>query len=106
MLANTPPTVLLFLAWALLACEAPLLAITGIVLIALSRTRRLGTVALAGGIAGALCSAVGDLLLGLMVGERVSDTTATELIFAALGGFSLFFVTTGVIAHARTHTLR
>ena len=51
MLANTPPTVLLFLAWALLACEAPLLAITGIVLIALSRTRRLGTVALAGGIA-------------------------------------------------------
>ncbi|SRR6266404_8439914 len=101
MLADTPPTFLLFLAWALLACAAPFLAIASVVLATRPQTRRVGILILIGGIAGAFCGAIGDALLGFAVGERLSDTTAGGWIFATFGGFSLFSITAALLEYAR-----
>ena len=101
MLAETPWTFPFVLAWATLSLIAPLLLVLILVLLAFRSTRGIGLRILFLGVVGALFGCMGDLLLALWAGERLSQSTAIGWLFASSGGFSLFAIPAGVLVLAR-----
>ena len=101
MLADTPPTFLLFFGWILLALAAPIAAVVAVVLVIRRKTRRLGGILLLAGAIGSVFAAVGDAALAMIYGGGISDTTVGGWVFALAGGFSLFGIPAALIAFER-----
>jgi hypothetical protein len=100
MLADTPWTFPLFLAWATLSLIAPLLLAVILVLSAFRSTRGVGLRILFFGVVGAIFGCIGEFALGLWVREGLSQSTAIGRLFASAGSFSLLDIPAGIVVLA------